>query len=100
MKSGPEKLRIFPHVSAAVNSAGWTVDEKRLKETSSRNGCMGTCKTESAREPQKRRREPCMRACSDRRSERVRKAFLDSVASVKGKKIRICNTVESLHVAV
>ena len=31
MKSGPEKFRIFPHVSAAVNSAGWTVDEKRLK---------------------------------------------------------------------
>jgi hypothetical protein len=97
MNSGPEKLSILPHESTAVSSQGCGEDAKRLKESKSRNGCMGTCMTERAREPQSKRRVPWISACSERSRESRRNAFLDSVASVNGKKIRIWRTVESLR---
>lgn len=75
---------------------GFTDEENALKQTRSRNGCIGTCRTDSASEPQNNKSVPCIRECILRRRESRRKAGVDNVAKVNGKYIKICKAVESL----
>jgi hypothetical protein len=97
MKRGPERVRALPHHVAAVVSHGLTKEgEKALKVTRSRNGCMGTWRRERAGEPQKWIIVPWMRAWTARSRDRRRKAGLESVTRVRGRKTRICVTVENL----
>lgn len=77
-------------------SHGWTPSEKALKQTRRRKGCIGTCMMLSAGEPQRRTSVPWMRECRNRRSERRRNADLESVESVRGRKMRIWRTVDNL----
>lgn len=57
---------------------------------------MGTCMRERAGEPHKRTRVPWMSEWIRSSSESRRKAGVESVERVKGRKMRICRTVESL----
>lgn len=98
MKSGPENVRAVPHQSAADRSQGLTDEEKTLKQTRSRNGCIGTWRTDNACDPQRRIMVPWMREWMHRRRDKRRKACLERVASVKGRNIRICKAVDSLAV--
>ncbi len=50
----------------------------------------------SADEPQRRTSVPWMRECRNSRSERRRNADLESVDSVRGRKMRIWRTVDNL----
>lgn len=96
MNPGLDQCRIRPHHAAATVSAGCTVSENALKQTRSRKGCMGTCITLSAREPQRSTSVPWMSECRKSSNESSRKADLESVESVSGRNIRIWRTVESL----
>lgn len=96
MNSGPESVSSVPHHAAAPVSHGLGVSANMLKHTRSRNGCMGTCSTESACEPQTRLMVPCTSAWRVSNSESRRKASFEIVASVSGRKMRICSAVDSL----
>ena len=97
MKSGPENVRAVPHQSAADRSQGLTDEEKTLKQTRSRNGCIGTWRTDNACDPQRRIIVPWIREWMHRRRDKRRKACLERVASVNGRNIRICKAVDSLE---
>ena len=60
-----------------------------MKVTRRRKGCMGTCMTLRASVFQRRIIVPWMREWMHRRRERRRKAEVESVASVKGRYMRI-----------
>jgi hypothetical protein len=70
--------------------------EKALKQTSRRNGCTGSWKSDRRLEFQKRMDVPCIRAWPQSSNERRRKAGFDKVAKVKGRKRRICKAVDNL----
>ena len=89
MNPGLDQWRILPHHDAAVVSHGGTVSENTLKQTRSRNGCIGTCMMLSAGEPQNSTSVPWMSEWRNRSRESRRKADLESVESVRGRKIRI-----------
>lgn len=89
MKPGLDQRRIHPHHDAAVTIHGCTLDENALKQTRRRKECTGTCRTGSAEEPQRRVSVPWIRAWTKRSKESSRKAFVESVDRVRGRKIRI-----------
>lgn len=70
-------------------SSGCTLEANALKHTSRRNECTGTWRTESAGEPQRSVRVPWIRECMKSRRDSRRKASVDSVESVRGRKMRI-----------
>lgn len=96
MNNGPKKLRAIPQQFTARARYGFTEEEKTLKQTRSRKGCIGTCRTERASDPHNSARVPWMNAWIQISSERRRKACFESVARVRGRNIRIWSTVESL----
>jgi hypothetical protein len=97
MNKGPEKVKILPQTVAAVIKYGFTVWEKTLKQTSRRNGCTGSWMNDRILEFQlKRINVPYTRAWLQSSNERSRKAGFDNVASVKGRKSRICKAVDNL----
>jgi hypothetical protein len=69
-----------------------------LKQTRSKNECMGSCKRESVFESPKKCRVPWMRECRESRRESSKKAGLDNVTSVSGKKSKIWRAVDNLAV--
>ena len=60
MKIGVQSLRQSPHHSAAVNSHELPAccDENKLKQTSRRKGCTGTCRKDNDSEPQNKTKVP------------------------------------------
>jgi len=71
-----------------------------LKQRSSRNECIGTCRTERVCESHIRHIVPWIRECNVRNSDWRRKALFESVASVKGRNMRIWRAVDSLQWSV
>jgi hypothetical protein len=55
---------------------------------------------ESALDPQSNMRVPWMREWIDSRSESKRKACVERVASVNGKKSKICSAVDNLKLSL
>lgn len=96
MTAGLLQLRTLPQYVAAVRSTGGTVCENMLKQRSRRNGCIGTCKKDSAGEPQRRSIVPWITEWTNRNRDSRRNAGVERVANVSGRKRRICKTVESL----
>ena len=96
MNPGLDQCRMRPHHDAAVVSHGWTPSENALKQTRRRKGCIGTCMMLSAGEPQKRTSVPWMSECRNSRRESKRNADVESVESVRGRKMRIWRTVDNL----
>jgi hypothetical protein len=72
-------------------------EENALKQTRSKKGCTGTWRRDNTSEPHSRMSVPCTSECAQRRRERRRKAEVDKVARVNGRKTRICNTVDNLR---
>ena len=99
MKPGLDQRRDQPHHLAAVSRKGWTFEAKALKQTRRRNEWAGTWRTERTGEPQRSVKVPWMREWMKRRRDRRRKASVDSVDNVRGRKMRICVAVESLRCA-
>lgn len=89
IKPGLDHLSIHPHHDEAVIIHGCIVCENALKHTRRRNECTGTCSRGRAGEPQSSARVPCISACMKRSKESRRKAWVDSVESVSGRKMRI-----------
>jgi hypothetical protein len=98
INKGPDKVKALPHHAAAVINQGFTDEEKALKQTRSRKGCIGTCRTDNESEPQNRRRVPWIMPWIERSRESKRKAGVDSVAKVNGKNRSICRAVDSLWI--
>lgn len=97
MKSGLEYVRMVPHHDAKFKSSGCTDSEKMLKQTSKRNGWMGSCMTGSTGEPQRSWSVPWMRDWRKMRRDRSRNADLESVERVSGRKMRTWRKLESLQ---
>lgn len=89
MNTGPDSVNAVAHQSVARIKCGCTLVEKALKETSSKNGCIGTWRTERASDPHMRMSVPWMIAWTHNNSDRSKKADLESVARVRGRKINI-----------
>ena len=96
MNRGLERVRMVPHHDARLRSRGFTDCENMLKQTSRRNGWMGSCNAGNIEEPQRSCSVPWNRDWRNMSKERRRKAGLDSVDSVNGRNRRTCKKLDRL----